>query len=131
MQPRRQLLHTWTAQLQSILPDERVTRVRVLALMSLGLLWAESTHLGRIAAALPLAVQDASTERRLRRWIGNRQMPVATTWQVLLGAFLARHGQRELLLVFDPTPDTDRWTILALGAVIHRRVLPIAWHIVP
>lgn len=131
MQTRLQLLHTWTQQLQSLLPDLRVTRVRVLALLSLGLIWAAGIQLGRVAAHLPLAAQDLSSERRLRRWLANARMPVVPTWQPLLGAFLARHGQRELLLVFDPTPYGDRATVLVLGVVVHKRVLPVAWHVVP
>lgn len=131
MQTRLQLLHSWTSQLQSLVPDLRRTRVRGLALLSLGLIWAACPHLGRIAAAVPLAVQDGSVERRLRRWLANVRMPVVPTWQPLLGAFLARLGQRELVLVFDPTPLRDRATLLVLGLVIHKRVLPVAWHLVP
>ncbi|CAN5798623.1 hypothetical protein BH20CHL1_BH20CHL1_02260 [soil metagenome] len=123
MQTRLQLLHSWTSQLHSLL---RVTRVRVLALLSLGLISAEGVQLGRIAAHPPLSIQDLLTERRLRRWLSKARMPVVPTWQPLLRAFLARHGQGELLLVFDPTPYSDRATLL-----VHKRVLPVAWHIVP
>lgn len=131
MQTRHQLLHSWTFQLQSLVPELRVTRVRVLALLSLGLIWAAEIQLGRIAAHIPLAVQDLSTERRFRRWLANRRMPVVPTWQPLLGAFLARYRQQELLLVFDPTPYRDDATVLMLGLVVHKRVLPVAWHVVP
>lgn len=131
MQTRLELLHRWTAQLQHLLPTMRVTRVRVLAMLVLGLIWAESSSLPRIAATLPLPVQDLSSERRLRRWLANRQVAVTPTWQVLLGALLARLGQREIILVFDPTPYDTRQTLLVLGIVVHKRVLPVAWHIAP
>jgi hypothetical protein len=131
MQPRLELLHTWTQQLHAIIPGLRLTRVRVLALFSLGLLWAETTALGRVAASLPLAVQDLSTERRLRRFLDNARVPVAPTWQPILTALLARLGQRELVVVFDPTPQQRDWTILMLSLVVGRRALPIAWHLVP
>jgi hypothetical protein len=131
MQTRLELLHTWTVQLQQLVPAMRVTRIRVLALLTLGVIWAESSSLPRIAAAVPLPVQDLSSERRLRRWLANRRVAVTPTWQVLLGALLARLGHREVLLVFDPTPYTDRQTLLVLGLVVHKRVLPVAWHVVP
>lgn len=131
MQTRLQLLHSWTLQLQLLLPDLRLSRIRVLALVSLGMLWASSVQLPQIAAHLPLPVQQLSTERRLRRWLANRHMPVVSTWQPLVAALLARHGQRELLLVFDPTPYRDQATVLMLGLVVHKRVLPVAWHVVP
>ena len=79
MQTRLQLLHAWTRQLQTMLPGMRITRVRNLALLSLGLLWAECVSLGRIAAMLPCTVTDLSTETRLRRWISNHCMPVAAS----------------------------------------------------
>lgn len=131
MQTRLELLHTWTLQLQQMLPAMRVTRVRVLAMLTLGLIWAESSSLPRIAAALPLPVQDLSTERRVRRWLAHRRVAITPTWQVVLGALLARLGQRELILVFDPTPYNSRQTLLVLGLVVHKRVLPVAWHVVP
>lgn len=131
MQTRLQLLHSWSLQLHLLLPQLRVTRVRILAVFSLGLLWAGGVQLGRVAAHLPFSVQDLSTERRLRRWLANRQMPVVSTWQPLLAAFLARSRQQDLLLVFDPTPYRDQATVLLLGLVVHKRVLPVAWHVVP
>jgi hypothetical protein len=131
MQPRLELLPSWTAQLQGLLPDLRLTRLRVLALFSLGLVWAETTTLGRIAATLPLTAHDLSTERRLRRWLANPTMAVVPTWQPLLSALVARLGQREVLVVFDPTPYRDAWTILMLSLVVHRRTVPLAWHVVP
>jgi hypothetical protein len=131
MQARLQLLHEWTHQLQSMLPELRVSTVRVLALLSLGLLWAECVALGRIAVTLPCSAHDLSTEKRLQRWIRNHAVPVVPTWQTLAQACVARLGQRELQLIFDPTPHTRRWTLLVLGIVVRGRVLPLAWHIVP
>lgn len=131
MQTRLHLLQDWTHHLQALLPGLRVTRVRGLALLSLGLIWAGTPQLGHIAATLPLPVQELSTVRRLRRWLATRAVPVVATWQPLARAFLAHRGQRELLLVFDPTPERDDATLLVLGLVVHRRVLPLAWHIVP
>jgi len=131
MQTRLQLLHTWTKQLQQLVPRVRVTRVRVLALFSLALCSTTSTALIRLAAALPVPVADLSTERRLRRWLANPAVDVQTLWTPLLRAFLARcHGQ-ELTLVFDPTNHTDRATVAVLGLVVHRRTLPLAWLVLP
>jgi hypothetical protein len=131
MQTRLQLLHSWTTQLQQLLPSTRLPRVRVLALFSLGLLWAESTSLVRIAASLPLGVQDHSTERRLRRWLANVHLDVAQCWDPLARALVARQDQREVLLVLDPTTQTSVATIFTLGLVVHRRALPLAWRVLP
>lgn len=131
MQTQLRLLHDWTRQLQALLPTARVTRTRTLALMTLGLLWASHVAVLRIAAALPLGVVDASTERRVRRWLANPAVTLATLWQPLLPALLAAIAGRDLIFAFDLTPHGKRFTILSLGVVCHKRVLPLGWRIMP
>ena len=72
MQTQLRLLHTWDQQLWAVLPSVRVTRVAVLAAFSLGILWAGSVTLSKVAGSLPLAASDPSRERRLRRWLARR-----------------------------------------------------------
>jgi hypothetical protein len=76
-------------------------------------------------------VRVPSTERRLRRFLANPQVTVAALWQPLLPRLLARWADREAVLVFDPTPFGATWTILWVGIVVHRRVLPLTWRLVP
>ena len=117
--------------MQALLPEARVTRVRTLALLTLGLLWASHVALPRIAATLPLGTRDASTERRLRRWLANPAVTLATLWTPLLAALLAGTAGQELVFAFDLTPHGKRFTILSLGLVCHKRVLPLGWRIMP
>lgn len=131
MSRRMGVLHEWTRQLQQVLPGERITRIRVLALFSVGMIWAGTVRLNRTAAALPLGVQLASTERRLRRFLANRYVAVATLWEPLLPALLRPWAGQDVTLVFDPTPLGRTWTVLWVGMVVHRRVLPLAWMLVP
>lgn len=128
---RVRLWHSWRRQLELLLPGIRKTRVDGLAMLVLGLIWSGQAALTQVAAALPFAVDDASTERRLRRWIANDRVEVAALWTGLLPALLRRHPGPRPLFVFDPTPHRDRFTILALGLVVHRRVLPVAWRLAP
>jgi len=125
------LLHAWTRQVEAVLPAARVTRVRVLALFAAGIVWANAVTLGKVAAALPLEANDPSTERRLQRFLTNPGVDLATLWQPLLPILLAAVGQRELVLVFDPTPYRADATILVLGVVVRGRVLPLAWRVMP
>jgi Transposase DDE domain len=131
MSTRMQVLHEWTRQVQSLLPTVHATRAATLALFSLGMLWSGTVTLLKVAAALPLAACDPSTERRLRRFLANPRVTVATLWQPLLPVLLAALGQPEVLFVFDPTPYRDDATILCLGVVWRGRVLPVAWRVVP
>jgi hypothetical protein len=125
------VLHEWTAQLQQLLPGERITRVRVLALFALGMIWAGTVRVNHSAAALPLGVRISSVERRLRRFLGNRFVAVATLWEPLLPALLRSWAGREVTLVFDPTPLGRDWTVLWVGIVVHQRVLPLTWQLAP
>ena len=131
MSSRMGLLHGWMRQVEALLPGVRVTRVRVLALFSLGMIWAGTARVTHVAAALPLGVRVPSTERRLRRFLDNDAVTVATLWQPLLPVLLRRWAGQEVVLVFDPTPYRGDWTVLWVGIVVQRRVLPLMWCLVP
>jgi hypothetical protein len=102
-----------------------------LGLFALGMLWAETVRIHRVAATLPLPARVPSTERRLRRFLANPAVTVATIWHPLLPHLLGRWAGQDVVLVFDPTPYRANWTVLWVGIVVHRRVLPLSWHIVP
>jgi Transposase DDE domain len=131
MQTRLRLWHTWQTQIRTLLPTVRATRAANLALLALGLLWAGTTSLPVIAAALPLPAVDASLERRLRRWLANTAVVVRALWTPLLPPLLAGKAGQEVVLVFDPTPQNGDAAILVLGIVHHKRVLPLAWRVLP
>lgn len=131
MSSRHLIVQRVVAQLHALLPEVRMTRLRTLALLVCGLLWAETVSLPRIAAELPGAATDPSRERRLRRWLANPQVVVGSLRRALLPPLLAHLGGRKLILVFDPTPFTTRATILVLGLVHGHRILPLAWRTVP
>lgn len=131
MSSRQAIVQRLVDQLHVLLPGVRITRVRTLALLVLGLLWAETVALPRIAAELPEAATDPSRERRLRRWLSNPHVAVGPFWRMLLPTLLAHLAGRKVILVFDPTPFTTRATILVLGLVHGHRILPLAWRTVP
>ena len=131
MQTRRQLLQKWDQQLRALLPHVRVTQIAVLACLSLGLLWSGQVSLPTVAASLPLRAADPSVVRRLRRWVANPRVAVGRLWPALLAPLLASRAGQELLLVLDPTPLDDRLSLFLLGLVVHKRILPVAWHPLP
>lgn len=131
MPSRPRLLHSFTDQLAQLLPQERITRVRPLALLVLGLLWAGTVSLPRIAATLPLPATDPSIERRVRRWLANPAVRVKSWWRTVLPSLLAGLAGREVTLIFDPTAYDDRGTVLVLGLVDRHRVLPVSWRVMP
>jgi hypothetical protein len=131
LQTRLRLLHDWHQQLYALLPAVRATRVRLLALFTLGLIWAGTVSLPRIALALPLPATAPSTERRLRRWLANSSVPVTALWRPLARTMLASRAGTALTLTLDPTTLRDHGYLYVLGLVAHKRVLPLAWHLLP
>jgi hypothetical protein len=131
MRSRLQLWHAFDDQLHRLLPDAHRARVRVLALLTLGLLWAEAVALPRIAATLPLPACRASLEKRLARFLANPAVDRERLWAALLPALLADRAGTEIELVFDPTPQNGTFTLLVLGVIDRSRVLPVAWRVVP
>lgn len=131
MQTRLQLLHTWQRQLAAILVGERTTRVRGLAVLALGMLMSGTVILAKIGAELPLVVRDESRTKRFRRWLANAKVDVGRMWSPLRRTLLADWAGNDLLLVFDPTPQAGHATVLVLGVVQHKRVLPLSWRVVP
>ncbi|MDP9383160.1 MAG: hypothetical protein M3Q29_24065 [Chloroflexota bacterium] len=83
------LMHEWNQQLHALLPGVRSSRVDVLALFTLGVLWSGSVTLLKVVSRLPLVVKDMSTERRLRRWLANEGVEVQALWEPLVTALLA------------------------------------------
>ena len=130
MSARQRLLHEWLAQVGALLPEMRVQRARVLALLAAGMVWSGSVTLLRIAQALPMTAADMSVETRLRRWLKNDGVVARAAWARLLPALLASRADQEVTLVFDPTPQTDRFAIVQLGLLCRHRVLPVAWRVV-
>ena len=128
-QPR--LLHDFTVQLKGMVSTVRITQVRGLALVAVGLLCAERVALVAVAQALPLTCHLSSTERRLRRWLASPRNDVETLWPPLLRALVSRWANGEVVLVFDPTPYRKDATMLVLSLVTNGRALPVSWRIMP
>ena len=131
MRSRLQVWHVFDTQLAQLLPAVHRARLHVLALLTVGMLLAETVVLPRIAAALPLGVRRASLEKRFARFLANPAVDAHELWAGLLPALLADRAGTPIELVFDPTPQNGTFTVLVLGLIEHSRVLPVAWAVVP
>jgi len=72
-----------------------------------------------------------SHERRLQRFVANEKIDVDECWKRFLEQILPYWKGKKVTLVLDPTPYTQEATIVYLGILVHSRVLPIAWCIMP
>ncbi len=73
----------------------------------------------------------SSIERRLARFIANERIVVPLIWKRFLAQVLAPFHGQQLHFVLDNTPFRDELTIVYLGLLVHSRVLPVAWAVMP
>jgi hypothetical protein len=111
----------------------------VLGLFVLGVVRAGSVRLPVVAEGLAdtSSATTPSIERRLARFLANGRVPVARVWAALLPHLLAWWRQQvrqqgpPALLVLDLTPIDQRASVVYLGLLIHTRLLPLAWAVLP
>jgi Transposase DDE domain len=127
------LWRQWSSQLRAFLPEIHGHRSKTLAFCVLGIVLAGTTRLPRVAEALGdiSAAKMPSIERRLARFLANHQVVVLPLWTRLLEQFLAFWRDRRLVFVLDATALDERATVLYLGLLVHSRLLPVSWQVLP
>jgi Transposase DDE domain len=127
------LWRQWSGQVRAVLPQLHGHRSKTLAFFVLGVVLAGTTRLPRVAETLVgvSAAKTPSIERRLARFLANHQIAVVPLWTHLLGQFLAFWRDRRLVFVLDATTLDDRATVLYLGLLVHSRLLPVSWQVLP
>ena len=102
-----------------------------LALWSQALAVSRNCHLATLALGLPLPNRRENIIQRLRRSLKNKQLcPQSCYRPIIQNLFKQWHG-REVCLVMDRTDIENRWSILTLGAAYRKRLLPLAWRVLP
>ena len=127
------LWRQWSDQLRAMLPEMHGHRSKTLAFFVLGVVLAGTTRLPRVAETLGglSAAKTPSIERRLARFLANTQVTVLAVWTRLLSHFLAFWRDQRLVFVLDATTLDERATVLYLGVLVHSRLLPVSWQVLP
>jgi len=123
---------TWNqmvASLRAWHPQERITRLRNWALLTVGLLAARSACVPRSAAQLPLPIQADSRSKRLRRFLDNAAVEVPHFWAPLARLILQTlvHAGAPLRLLVDRTEIEARYNLLVVAVAFRRRAFPLLW----
>ena len=84
-----------------------------------------------LALGLPLPGRRENLIQHLRRTLKNQQLRAPECYQPLVRHLFQHWPDREVNLVMDRTDLEDRWSILTLGAVHQKRLLPLAWEVLP
>lgn len=135
MEAPRLLLEQWTRQVKELFPKLHGHQQKTLAFAVLSMILAGNAVLQRMAEEVSLQeISEAkmpSIERRLQRFIANKRIDVSTCWNPFLEQVLPFWQNKEVVLVLDCTPFRSTFTIVYLGLLVHHRVLPLAWKIMP
>jgi hypothetical protein len=102
-----------------------------LALLCQALAVSPNCHLATLALGLPLPGQREHLIQRLRRFLKNERVNPSECYRPVVRYLFAHWSDREVSLVMDRTDLQDRWSILTLGAAYQKRVLPLAWEVLP
>ena len=123
------LYHTWFQKIRQLRPDERVTRVRTLVWLMIGIYQSRSVHLSRIAGKIPGRALLLSTTRRLSRWLDNPAVRVrewyAPIAKEVLASMAASTG--EVRLIADASCVGPGHQLLILSLAFRRRAIPLTW----
>src|SRR5690349_2745498 len=116
----------------ALLGGRHAGAVAAVAALVWALLAARSLHGADLARALPdaRAAGARQAQRRVRRALGRASLSSRSLTPALVRATLRLVPDGEVLLVQDSTR-CARWELFTLGAVVHGRVLPVAWAVLP
>lgn len=124
-----QVYHTWFHRIRQMRPGERVTRVRNMAWLIVGILASHSVHLSRVASKIPGQAVLNSSVQRIRRFLSNPAVCVRQWYEPVAKRLLESQAQGgggiQLLLDGSKVGFGHQLLMVAIG--YRRRALPIAW----
>lgn len=122
-----QQYYSLLGQLRQWWPDERITRVRNMGLLMLGLYLSQAIHMALLVREWPVAGKIPSLVNRLRRFLDNKQVQVRTWYRPIAEELVQSFEGREFRLVIDTTKLGFNHRLLSIGVAYKKRVLPLAW----
>jgi hypothetical protein len=123
------LYHTWIRRVRQLWPDERITRLRNIVWLMLGIYQSRSVHLSKVAGKMPGPAKLLSAVRRLSRFLDNPAIRVRAWYEPIAREWLAYVADTvgEIRLVADGTKVGFGHQLLMIGVAFRRRTIPIAW----
>lgn len=124
-----QLYHTLIEWMLQLRPGERITRMRNLVWMMIGMYASQSVHLSKMAWVIPGKAQAQSTYRRLRRFLANSAVKVHEWYIPIARQWIVSQAQTtgEVRLIIDGTQTGFGFQLLMVALAFRRRAVPLAW----
>lgn len=123
------LYHTWFKKIEQLRPGERVTRLRNLAWLLVGIYKSRSVHLSKVALKIPGGAKTLSITRRLSRFLCNPAIRVRKWYEPVALDVLQAMADTvgEVRLIADGTKVGSGHQLLMVAVAFRRRAIPIAW----
>jgi hypothetical protein len=124
-----QLYHTWFDRIEQLRPGERVTRLRNLAWLLVGICGSKSVHVSKVALKIPGDANTLSITRRLSRFLDNPAIRVREWYEPVARNVLQAMADTvgEVRLIADGTKVGFGHQLLMVAVAFRRRAIPIAW----
>ena len=129
MRNNLRIYDTIIGQIRKWLPDERITRLRNLALLVTGLYLARKVHLSLIADEWHLPGRTPSLVNRLRRFLSNPRVSVRDYYQPVAESLINTFRGLPIRLIMDTTKLGFDARLLMVGIAYRKRTLPLAWSV--
>ena len=129
MRDNLRLYHTITDQMCKWFPDERITRVRNMALFLSGLYLSRKVHLSLIVRKWPTRGKVPSLVNRLRRFLDNPRVCVRDYYRPVAESLVGAFQGQPMRLIIDTTKlgFHSRLTTVSIG--YRKRALPLVWSV--
>lgn len=122
------LYDSWFKRICELLPAERITRVRNVAWMIVGLYLSQSIHLSCMARRLPFMARLTSITDRFRRLMDNQAFEVHAWYRTTAKQLLAEAARcGSVRLIIDGSKVGAAHQLLIVALAYRQRALPIAW----
>jgi hypothetical protein len=129
MRNNLRLYHTMTAQIRKWQPDERITRVRNLALFLSGLYLSRKVHLSLIVRKWPTPGKVPSLVNRLRRFLDNPRVCVRDYYRPVAESLVGVFRGQSIRLIIDTTKLGFYSRLTTVSIAYRKRALPLVWSI--
>ncbi len=127
--PTNQLYDTVIRKLEQLYPKERITRLKNLAWLMVGIFKSKSVHLSKIALKIPSSAVQLSIVQRIHRFLDNPFFQVRLWYEPIARQLLKDMSETvgEIRLIMDATPCGLDYQWLTVSIAFRRRAIPIVW----
>ena len=127
--PINQLYHTWIQKIIQLQPKHRITQIRNLTWLIIGIYLSRSVSLSRIACKIPGEAKLTSVTRRLSRLLNNPAIRVRECYEAIARQWLEAQYRcmGEIRLIVDGTKIGIGHQLLIICLAYRKRSIPIAW----